>query len=642
MDELRDRDARAGLSGGLVAGLGGGLGLERLVEILDLNPDGVVVLDAESLEIEYVNEAAARLAGRDPVNLIGSSGEEIDPALTRARLEDWIARLDSGDAGAEFSDTTLRTAAGEEVPLEHRTRLVRGVDGSRHVISVVRDLRPRRASEELVRTSGEAFRTAFECAPVGAVVSSVDRHGRRITMLANQAMADMLGTTVDRLVGQSLDDATHPDERALEADLFRHLACGDLDGFSLRKRMRRTDGSEIWVEGRVATIALPGFPAPLAITYKLDVSDLVTVQSRQEREKTLTQSVAEVTTGVLADEEWCTTLGRIVKGATLLVGADGAVLVLGSADSDGLRVEAVHGQALAGLERGTSWEPSVAGDRFVMDEAPGDLFGPRAPTLGPVAGVHFGHVDGQRGGYLCVVRRRGEPAFTTEDVDDLARLAHQARLALQLSWARHVQERLALVEERQRIARDLHDGVVQDVIALGMEILARAGRETDISRELEDREIVARLEGVVEHLRREVLELRQSGDQTVGAAVRDLAAQAARSLGHEPDVVLEGDVEHLDNGVVADVLRVVREALSNVARHAGARHTRVLLEAGPERVTLTVEDDGVGLRVDRPAGHGLENMRDRATARDGRLVVGVGDLGGAKVVWSVPRRGGGR
>ncbi|MBD3783993.1 MAG: PAS domain S-box protein [Micrococcales bacterium] len=215
----------------------------------------------------------------------------------------------------------------------------------------------------------------------------------------------------------------------------------------------------------------------------------------------------------------------------------------------------------------------------------------------------------------------------------------RSRLALErrLRESEQAQQRLALLEERQRIARELHDTVIQDVIGVGMELSAEVDRATDHERQQRDLDRITRLEEVTRNLRRAIFELRGSARR--GSAVRevtDLVAEASRVLGHVPSVTFAGALDGLPPELVDDVLAALREALSNTARHAGAARTEVSLTVTEDGVTLVVDDDGVGPAGVEHPGDGLGNLEERARRHGGTVEVGPSPQDGTRVRWACP------
>ncbi len=242
------------------------------------------------------------------------------------------------------------------------------------------------------------------------------------------------------------------------------------------------------------------------------------------------------------------------------------------------------------------------------------------------------------GGLLVARRRAGGEPFGPDEMQLFADLTRQLALAIEVALARADLERLAVLEDRQRIARDLHDTVIQDLIAIGMQLDAGLASAPDPGRRERDSAIVDQLEEAVRRLRGSVFDLRDGGarGRSLDEGVRATAAEAARVLGHRPVVHLEGYLDAVPPVVSATLLAVLREALSNVARHAHAGATVVHLVADDDQVRLLVEDDGRGLPEHLTVGDGLTNIRDRAVALGGNATVTPRVPRGTRLTWTCP------
>lgn len=607
-------------------------------DVISLLPDVVIVVDLATMRIEYVNEAATVLLGYSRQELVGAGYPLLTPALDRCLRREMAGQL-ARDGTTRHFEVSVPTRDGTAVPVQVRLRLVTTPDGSRHLLSVARDLRSRAVRDELWRVGEEAFRTAFEHAPIGVCVAEVRPDGSRSIRMANQALADILGTTVAELRGRALSEYTTDEDPAL-ALMFQDLLSGRRAEITTLTRFRRSDSVAVWAEKHARMFALPGDTTALVLGHVVDVTGFIAQQSRLTRTARLQASISEVATAALGGEPTSQILQRIAVGASSTLDGDGAVLVLRTPGSDRWRLEAVHGTVLEGLAPGTVFTrmphvlEELAEETLRLPGPPEDVPEPLTTALGPVAVSRFEPVDGQPGGYLAVVRRRGGEEFTERDVEDLRLLAEQTRVALQLSWARRDQQRLALIEDRQRIARELHDIVIQDLIALGMECVTAVEKAPDETTRRLDLDRVTRLETAVQQLRRVVFELRVPERQDPSQAIENLVADAGRVMGHVPQLVFDGPVDSLPDDVTHDILGVLREALSNVARHATASRTRVHLEVDHPRVVLLVEDDGRGIPASPRVGHGIPNIQQRAAARQGRAEVSASALGGTRLLWS--------
>jgi two-component system, NarL family, sensor histidine kinase DevS len=241
-----------------------------------------------------------------------------------------------------------------------------------------------------------------------------------------------------------------------------------------------------------------------------------------------------------------------------------------------------------------------------------------------------------------VMRTRGRPVFTREDLAMATDFANQATISLELAESRDIEHRVELMEDRERIARDLHDHVIQELFAtgLGLESLAGAAGVPDSARQsLRDR--VDDLDRTIRRIRTSIFGLRGTLDRTrdeLRSAVLDLVSELAPHLGFAPAVQFSGAPGAVDDSLIDDVTAVVREALSNVARHAGADGAVVELVATADRLIVTVSDDGIGVdvaegAVTRPGG--TANLRARAERRGGTLTVRPGSVRGTVLTWEV-------
>jgi signal transduction histidine kinase len=263
--------------------------------------------------------------------------------------------------------------------------------------------------------------------------------------------------------------------------------------------------------------------------------------------------------------------------------------------------------------------------------------------LGPMLFVPF-RAEGVAEGVLVVANVAGAAPFSELEVDLLKLFGSQITVALGFGTARAELEEMSLLEDRERIARDLHDTVIQRLFAVGMSL---EGATRLIKFEpLENRveEAVTQLDEIIRAIRLTIftLEDRLGPDLGIRTEVMAVVAEAADQLGFSPDVDFEGPVDASIGPEVADqLLPCLREALSNVARHAGASRVEVRLRAD-EAVVLQVVDDGVGLgRTGRPddplaGGNGLRNMALRAERLGGSMGVESRPAGGTVIDWRVP------
>ncbi|MFN8082352.1 MAG: GAF domain-containing protein [Kineosporiaceae bacterium] len=248
----------------------------------------------------------------------------------------------------------------------------------------------------------------------------------------------------------------------------------------------------------------------------------------------------------------------------------------------------------------------------------------------------------ERLGVLMLARRVGGKPFTRTDLATAQIFAGQAALALQLADGRRRAEENELLEDRARIARDLHDLVVQELFAMGMR-LSRLRERLDPDELADVDSSLESLDRVVRQIRSTIRALRDPDEKaSLDDRVHAEAARAHAFLGFRPEVVVEIapglDVDDLVEGEITDdVIAVVREGLSNAARHAHASAVCVRLAVTTDRIRAEVSDDGVGLPATLSRRSGLDNLGERARRHGGTCETRANADGpGSTLSWQVP------
>ncbi len=196
--------------------------------------------------------------------------------------------------------------------------------------------------------------------------------------------------------------------------------------------------------------------------------------------------------------------------------------------------------------------------------------------------------------------------------------------------------RQLLQDERDRVARDLHDTVIQELFALGMQLQATVSDIGDAGAAERVESTVEAIDGVIRQIRGLIFDVAGDEDVDIRSQIVDVAARLTPTLGFEPRLSFEGPVESvLSTELVDEIVPIVREALTNVAKHADASMADVVLQVG-DNVELRVVDDGRGIPSDAPRGNGLGNLTRRAVLLGGRLEVEPGSDGGTELNLSIP------
>ncbi len=196
--------------------------------------------------------------------------------------------------------------------------------------------------------------------------------------------------------------------------------------------------------------------------------------------------------------------------------------------------------------------------------------------------------------------------------------------------------KLAVFDDRDRIGRDLHDGVIQRLFAAGLQLQSSIGRPNQEGRLLD---VVDEIDHAIKEIRTTIFTLhgRRGLDSGLGDALKVAVAESSRLLGYRPQLDVNGPLGMLSDELGSELLAVTRELLSNVVKHAQASETAVRVDVDDALVSLTVEDDGVGFEADLVhVGLGMMNVRERAQRWGGMAEVTRRSPHGTVVRWSVP------
>ena len=335
-----------------------------------------------------------------------------------------------------------------------------------------------------------------------------------------------------------------------------------------------------------------------------------------------------------------TALRLVAQRAREVAGADQVLILLADEDVETLTVEVadpddtvvgavltVAGTAIA--------EAVVAGRHVVVDDLGTAAVWPVALHTGAALLIPLA-AAGTVLGILAVANAPGGSAFdTAADVTLVKAFADQAALAMERARGQEERELLVVLEDRERIARDLHDVVIQRLFATGLQLqsAARLAARPEVGTRING--AVDDLDTTIRDIRSAIFELRAPVSAELRGSIRSTVDSAAASLGFRPELRLDGPLDSaVPDSVQPELLAVLREALSNVVKHARATAVVVAIEAVGGQLTLTVVDDGVGGVHDERGG--LANLRQRAERLGGQFAVTSTPAGGTTVRWSVP------
>jgi signal transduction histidine kinase len=342
------------------------------------------------------------------------------------------------------------------------------------------------------------------------------------------------------------------------------------------------------------------------------------------RRETWLRASTDIVTSLLSGTESGEVLTFIAQRAREMAEADVAAVLVPDDKGERLCVAQVEGP-LAGRieERDVPIEGTLGGRSWTSRE--------------PMMVTSLAELGSPR--VLALGKRSGRIPFTEAELRMLHSFAGQAAIALELAERRKDAERLGLLEDRDRIAKDLHDVVIQRLFAVAMTLMStvRLVERPEAAQRLQS--AIDELDETIRQIRSTIFALQTPRDvetPSLRSQVVELVEDARGHLGFMPGLKLEGP---LDNQVPPEIaehlLAVLREALSNAVRHAKASHIDVSLRAEGGMLTLRVDDNGVG-----PSGDGrrsgLRNMQERAEDLGGTFSFGPGEERGASLRWTVP------
>ncbi|MFG2004480.1 GAF domain-containing protein [Spirillospora sp. NPDC048911] len=362
------------------------------------------------------------------------------------------------------------------------------------------------------------------------------------------------------------------------------------------------------------------------------------------RREQWTEASAEISTALLSGAGQDQVLELVARRAREISGASHAVVTLIDEGAGEFVLTAADGE-FAGDVRGLRLDDELL-ERVARSGSPLSVPDARRAAragiadhvpIGPALLVPLGVGEGARG-VLAVGSPPDAPPFGASVQKLLEAYAGQAAIALELAERRRDTERLAMLEDRDRIAKDLHDTVIQRLFATAMTLMSAI-------KIAEKRDVAVRLQRSVDDLDDTIRQIRSTifalqavpGEQSLRHRLHAVIDTATQNLGFAPSVRLDGLLDtSVGDALGEHLLAVVTEALSNVARHAKATRVTVSIEVGDDEVFLRVEDDGVGIPENVGRRSGLRNMADRANDLGGSFRTRPRAGGGTLLRWQVP------
>ncbi len=484
------------------------------------------------------------------------------------------------------------------------------------------------------------YRDLLDALPDGVIISTLE--GRIVH--ANRQAAELTGHPTADLVGRPIEDLIP--ERMRDSHLLHRAGSGEaalphrVMGTGLDIALLRADGRELHVDIALSTIETP--EASFVLSSMRDVTERFEAAARL-------RAAVEVNEALLAGHASDDILRLVCRRARELVQADlatvaapggcGTVLTIRVADGE-------HAQRLEGMvfapEQSISGTVIRSGIAEIIEDASADerVYQPVVALgeIGPAVIVPLS-ARGHAFGTILVANTRGGFVFSERELRLVETFGAQAAVTLEYARAQQELQRLMVFEDRERIARDLHDTVIQRLFATGMSLQVAIDLVPEqVSGKIRD--AIDELDTTIREIRSTIfaLETARRRGKGIRSDVLGLVGEAARGLGFEPHVRFDGAIDSSVSVEVGDhLLATLREALSNVARHARATKADVYVTVSDGVVHLQVIDDGIGIpRELSRRGLGLRNMAERAQSLGGSLELSTPRQGGAVLEWHVP------
>ena len=386
----------------------------------------------------------------------------------------------------------------------------------------------------------------------------------------------------------------------------------------------------------------------LATQAGVAIANATLYEQSLQRERWL-DALREITGEILAGSDAESQLAGIAEHARDLAGADSATILTTSSTPGQLVVAAAVGAQAAEMrgqsvpaEKSISGEVMKSGQPLVTENASANrgAYQPilRLGRVGPAIFVPL-RVRGRATGTLMVANLKGGRRFDRDTIRLVETFADQASVALEYIRAQADVRRVGLMDERERIAKELHDGVIQALFAVGMGLQGTALMTGSAGQAERIEGAVTELDKVIRDLRNYIFGLRPGilADRQLNQALVAIGEEVAAAAHIPVDVEVDSAVSAALSSRSHEIVQLTREALSNVTRHSRAKAAVVRLTRRGTSAILAIEDDGIGFDLKWTAtGSGIRNMRERAAAIGGTLRVTSGNGKGTKLRITLP------
>lgn len=616
---------------------------ERFSKAFHANPASTSITTLDGYYLD-VNKSFLELWGYERMEVIGRSASElhiwVDPGV-RARA---IARLQAEQQVQRF-EAQLRRKNGEIRDVHISMDLIT-LQGRTCVLTLTEDITERKRAEQALRASEARYRAISELVSDFAYAMRVDSEGKTELEWATDALRRITGYTLEELEARGgWPSLVHPQDRARAAEHLNRLVAGTPDVCEVRVITR--DGRVRWLRLRGRPVPGPDsrivriYGAAQEVTEQVQAYQLLE-QRVEERTRELS-SLLQVARKMSSTLELEPLLNLILDQLQTMVDYTGAAILVAEGDDlvfleyrgpmpreEVMRLRIPHHRFPGYIEVMERREPIIIGDIWGDSKLAKSLL-----TANQQYSVTFGYAHAWLGVPLLLRERvlgmlrldhRAPNHFTPQHAKLALAIADQAAIAIENARLYKRAQEVALIEERQRLARELHDSIQQALY--GIRLGARTARERlarDPASLAEPLDYLSTLaDAGLAEMRELIFDLRPESLAREGLAAglaKQVASLRARhnlevtdEICAEPDIPLEAKEA---------LYRITREALNNVVRHANATHVNLMLCAEEGALTLEIRDDGVGFDPSRqfPGHLGLQSMAERARLIGAKLEI---------------------
>jgi PAS domain S-box-containing protein len=597
-------------------------GSDMLTTFLSLMPDAAVAVDGKGT-IVAVNERTESFFGYSAQEVEGKNIELLVPERFRhshrRRRAEYSADPRTRPMGAGL-DLYARRKDGSEFPVDISLAPIGGGGGGELVVAAIRDITERKAAQ-----SAQAQLAAIVQSSADGIFSMSHRG---VITSWNPGAEAMFGFSPEEVVGRHIG-LFFPDDPVLE-ELLDDTRSGHI-AHSKDTRWQRREGKSLDVAISVSPLALGDEPGFSVLVRDITVHKEAEAQLR--RQARWQAATAEIRLSLLSEASLKSSLRLVCKWAAELANVSAAALVV--VEGGRSRTAASYGErdALAAVSH-----PDQVATPVTQAIASGR---PATAATNRGSGHHARAfpltLPGKGGPLSAALVLLGEAAANLgPDADDaIGSLATHAILAFELANVRAERDRLLISADRERIARDLHDLVIQRLFGAGLRLQGALALIDNPQASARVASTVDDLDVTIKEIREAIFALESAPGTDLRAKALEAMAYAAESLGFRPSVSFHGptDVE-IALPVQLEAVAVLREALSNAARHAHATRVEVDISLEDELIVLVI-DNGVGIGS---PGHlsGIANARARAELLGGSLELSPAEGGGTSFEWRVP------